>query len=71
MAETFGAQVALPPPLPLAGEGWGEGPSAARLYLGDHKEEEGPHPALSRERERVLCVAILSGVMLPPAQCHW
>jgi cysteine desulfurase/selenocysteine lyase len=38
---------AAKPPLPPAGEGWGEG-----LGLGFAGKEEGPHPALSRERER-------------------
>ena len=43
-------------PLPLAGEGRGEGPSEARL---GRVEEEDPHPTLSRRRERASPVFIL------------
>ena len=46
---------AIVPPLPLAGEGWGEGirSEARRLLVRDGSPNlERPHPALSRKRER-------------------
>lgn len=45
---------AAKPPLPRAGEGWGEGASEASLRRDPdlRQKEEDPHPTLSRRRER-------------------
>ena len=52
------------PPLPLAGEGWGEGRSEWSV------EPRCPHPALSRERERGTAVALFREGK-GPAYCCW
>nr|QDF36435.1 hypothetical protein FJN17_02030 [Bradyrhizobium symbiodeficiens] len=63
------------PPLPLAGEGWGEGVSTT----GPPPRGESPHPALradlSRRRERLQrargeAAPINQNIFLSTAACH-